>query len=134
MRLIITGSRSIYGPNGVKEVKEAIRQSGWRPNEIISGHKGGVDRIGEEIAKENGINLAIFPANTKKYGKSAFFKQNAKLTWYASMFNEERGDKCPDNLKGAIIVVWNGRCKTTEHLIKIAGEHKVPTHIHIVDK
>ena len=132
MRLIIAGTRSIYGPEGTRLVKEAIEASGWTPTEIISGHARGVDTIGEEIADELGIDLVIFPANWKKYGKAAGYRRNQKMVWYANMFNKERGEDCKDELKGALIAVWNGSSTGTKNVIELAKQDKLPHYVHLV--
>jgi hypothetical protein len=126
MRLIIAGSRSVYGHEGVEAVKAAIEESGWTPTEVISGHARGVDTIGEEIADELHVDLTIFPANWKKYGKSAGFRRNQKMVWYANLFNKERGDKCTDVLKGALVAVWDGKSSGTKSIIELAQRDKLP--------
>lgn len=129
MRLIIAGSRSIIDTN---EVRKAITDSTWTPTEIISGGARGVDKIGEELAAELDVDLVIFPANWKKYGKAAGFNRNRKMVWYANLFNQERNDDCPDNLKGGLIAVWNGKSKGTKNIIGLAQANNLPLHVHKV--
>ena len=130
MRIIIAGSRGIHGPEGVKAVKEAIRLSGWTPTEIISGGARGVDKIGEEIAEEMRVDLVVFPANWKLNGKSAGFKRNKKMLWYANLFNLEKGSDCPDKYKGALIAVWNGTSSGTKSMIELAKANGLPHFVH----
>lgn len=134
MRVIIAGSRSLYGPRGTKIVRQAIKDSGWKLTEVISGHAKGVDIIGEEIAKEDGIELTIFPANWKKHGRAAGYKRNEKMAWYANLFNkqyteEDKWDEIPDNLKGGLIAVWKNKSKGTGSMIEIAEQLELPTYV-----
>lgn len=136
MRMIIAGTRSLYGPEGEKIVREAIKESGWTPTEIISGNARGVDTIGEEIAKEEGIDLTIFPANWKKYGKAAGYKRNEKMAWYANIFNkqyveDDKWDEMPDKLKGCLVAVWNGTSTGTKNMIEIAEGLELPVYTHL---
>lgn len=129
MRLIIAGSRSLYGPEGVLIVKKGLKNSGWAPNEIISGNARGVDKIGEQIAKENSIDLTIFPANWSKYGKAAGFKRNYKMIWYASIFDKKLAS-CPDHLKGALLAIWDGKSKGTKSIIDLAAKYMLPLFVY----
>ena len=52
--------------------------------EIISGHCSGADQLGEQYAKKHNINCKIFPAEWKKYGKSAGPIRNSKMIRYAA--------------------------------------------------
>ena len=130
MRVIIAGTRSLYR---TEVVRKAIAESGWTLNEIISGGAQGVDTIGEEIAKEDGIDLVRFPANWKKLNKAAGYKRNEKMAWYANLFNEE-GGVIPDKLKGGLIAVWDGQSTGTKNMIEIAERVGLPVFIHIYNK
>lgn len=127
MRLIIAGSRSIID---IAHIRNAIRESGWTPTEIISGDADGVDKLAIRYAKENHIDLAIFPANWRKHGKAAGYKRNQKMAWYANLFNNR--EDVTDNLRGGLIAVWNGKSTGTNHMINIAESNGLPTHVYIV--
>lgn len=51
--------------------------------EIISGHCSGADQLGEQYAKKHNINCKVFPAEWKKYGKSAGPFRNSEMIKYA---------------------------------------------------
>jgi len=127
MRLIIAGSRSIID---IAHIRNAIRESGWTPTEIISGDAEGADKLAIRYAKENHIDLAIFPANWRKYGRAAGYKRNQKMAWYANLFN--RKEDATDNLKGGLVAIWNGKSAGTKHMIDIAETNGLPTHVYIV--
>ena len=46
---------------------------------IVSGHCSGTDLMGERYAKENGYEVEIYPAEWKKYGRSAGPKRNKQM-------------------------------------------------------
>jgi len=46
---------------------------------IVSGHCSGTDLMGERYAKENGFDVEIYPAEWKKYGRSAGPKRNKQM-------------------------------------------------------
>lgn len=52
MKTIIAGSRSI---NEYALVERAIREGGFDIEEVVSGGAAGVDQIGEQWARRNGI-------------------------------------------------------------------------------
>lgn len=92
MKVIIAGSRTI---NDIKKVENAIFISGFKVTEVVSGNAKGVDRLGEEWSKNNGISIKKFPANWEKYGKSAGYIRNVEMAKYVGN-------------KGGLIAVWGG--------------------------
>lgn len=59
MKVIIAGSRSI---NDLDAVFVAMRRSGFKVTEVVSGRARGVDRLGEKWAKRLRIPVKPFPA------------------------------------------------------------------------
>jgi len=110
MKLIIAGSRSI---TSYDTVKRAIIESGlWAKHkksiEVVSGKADGVDTLGEEFAKKNGLQIHSFPAKwddieapgavvrTRRDGK--------KFNLLAGIWrNHEMGDFADEAL-----IVWSG--------------------------
>ena len=74
--------------------------------EIVSGTDKGADKLGERYAKENYMSLKQFPADWKKYGKSAGYRRNIQMAEYAD----------------ALIAFWDGKSKGTKHMIDIATD------------
>jgi hypothetical protein len=70
-------------------------------DEIVSGGARGVDALGERYARENNIDLAIFPANWKEFGKSAGYRRNQQMADYAD----------------ALIALHLNNSKGTSHMI-----------------
>lgn len=72
--------------------------------------------MGERYAKENGIDLAIFPAEWDKYGKRAGYLRNEQMADHAD----------------SLIAFWDGKSKGTKHMIDIAKRKKLFLNIILV--
>lgn len=97
MRTIIAGSRNL----GILEVAKAMAICGWVPSLVISGTARGVDRAGEQWAREHGIPILRMPADWERYGKRAGMIRNAAMA---------------DNAE-ALVAVWDGVSRGTENMI-----------------
>ncbi len=104
MRTIIAGSRNI---TDINVVREAVKKSKFSITEVVSGCAKGVDKLGEEIAKELGLPIKRFPAKWDEYGKRAGFIRNEEMAEYAD----------------ALIAVWDGKSKGTKHIINLAAKN-----------
>lgn len=100
MKVIIAGSRDC---TDMKILLEAINESKFNISEVISGGARGADALGELWAKNNNIPLKIFPADWS-IGKSAGYIRNKQMAEYGN----------------ALIALWNGESKGTNHMIEIA--------------
>lgn len=80
--------------------------------EIVSGHCGGADAMGEEFAKHYGLRLKVFPVDCDKYEKYA-----GSLAEYASKEN------------GMLIAFWDGESRGTRNMIEKALDHKLDVHV-----
>lgn len=136
MRVIICGSRIIKGSNCMSHVMDGIQACPFEITEEISGGAEGVDELGYAWAKEAGIDRVEFPANWKGKGRSAGYKRNQKMALYASLFDKryaEKEEKCPNELQGACLAIWDGKSVGTGHMIDIAKEAGLPVYIHLVE-
>ena len=120
LRVIIAGSRDFtnydFLSNQVHLILNAYKATNDNLNiTIISGNARGVDQMGERFAKNNNLNLKMFPANWDKYGKSAGYLRNEEMLNYA--MNESYP---------ILIVFWDGISKGTKHMIDIADKKQVP--------
>jgi len=104
-RIIIAGGRTFNNPD-LAEVELLKLTNGLGPEEvmIISGGAKGADTIGEYIARTYGTNLAIYPAQWNRHGKSVGYKRNTLMA--------ENTD--------ALLAFWDGKSKGTKHMIDIA--------------
>lgn len=102
MRVIIAGSRDI---TDYEFVKFAIRCSGFKITEVVSGCATGVDRLGERWAAENDVAVMRFPADWKTHGKAAGAIRNRRMAEYGA----------------ALIAVHDGSSRGTQNMIDTAS-------------
>ncbi|MGV8946616.1 MAG: DUF2493 domain-containing protein [Lutibacter sp.] len=74
--------------------------------EIVSGAYKGADLLGELYAKERNYPIKQFPADWRRYGKSAGQKRNVEMAIYAD----------------ALIAFWDGKSKGTKNMIDLATQ------------
>lgn len=72
LRVLIAGGRT-FSEYSIFDlfVTDILNKYDYDNIEIVSGHCDGVDKMGEDYALANNINVKVFPAEWKKYGKSA---------------------------------------------------------------
>ncbi len=107
MKVIIAGSREI---KDYPLLLEAIKQSGFEIDEVVSGGAAGVDKLGERYAKENGKKLTVFPADWEAYGKGAGPVRNGEMAFYVGS-------------AGALIALWDGSSRGTKDMIEKATKY-----------
>lgn len=79
MKLIIAGSRDlIITTNELKSTLEKYINFN-DVKTIVSGNCSGIDKIGEQLAKANNLEVLLFPADWKTHGKSAGPIRNMKM-------------------------------------------------------
>lgn len=139
MRVIIAGSRGIKDAEAFNLICEAVKESDWNVDEVISGAADGLpwDENGRKSvdtqaimwAKENHIDYAVFPANWKKYNKAAGYKRNQKMAWYADvaykqllLSGKHKEEDVADKYKPGLIAIWDHKSSGTKHMIDIATE------------
>ena len=112
MKLIIAGSRRLTIAAPIKAFLTSTVAMFEEPvTEVVSGGARGVDSIGEEWARENGIPVKRFPAEWNKHGKRAGPLRNVEMAKYAD----------------ALIAVWDGESPGTKHMIAEAERRGLTT-------
>ncbi len=106
IKIVIAGCRNY---NNYEEAKEYIDQciSNIRNGNtiiIISGGASGADKIGERYAKEKGFDVELYPADWKKYGRSA-----------GPIRNKIMAQECD-----YAICFWDGKSRGTKSMIEFA--------------
>jgi hypothetical protein len=114
MRTIIAGSRT---NNNIKDLIKAIDYCNWPITSVITGKARGVDHLGELWASYHKIPIIEFPANWKKFGKSAGYKRNKEMA---------------DNAD-ALIALWNGKSRGTKSMIELAITNKLLVFVEMID-
>ena len=73
---------------------------------IVSGMARGADTLGVRYAQDRQLTVAKFPAEWKRYGKSAGYIRNQEMAKEAD----------------ALIAFWDGKSRGTKHMIDIATD------------
>lgn len=115
MKTIIAGSRDI---TEYYLLLEAIHEANIAISEIVSGGARGVDTLGVEYAKLNGIKFTMFYADWDRLGRKAGYIRNSAMADYAD----------------ALIAVWDGESKGTKHMIDLATKAGLRVHVYHPDK
>lgn len=107
-KVIIAGSRGFSNYKLLKETcNNVLREKKKTHNVIVvSGNARGADMLGEKYSKDEGFGLEIYPADWKKFGKSAGFRRNEQMAEVAD----------------GLIAFWDGKSNGTKHMIDIANE------------
>lgn len=118
MRLIIAGSRSIESREVVFGIIEHFlsRHEEIHVTEVVSGKAHGVDSLGEEWAKSNGVPVKPFPAAWRVngvYRKSAGMVRNGEMARYAD----------------GLLAIWDGESNGTANMILQMGFQKKLTQV-----
>jgi hypothetical protein len=114
MRTIIAGSRVILGKN---IVREAHILSGFTVTTVISGGAKGVDRLGEQYAKEIGVPVEVYEPDWEGQGKKAGYLRNQSMALVAD----------------ALIAIWDGKSKGTKHMIDIATRKGLKVYVYLIE-
>lgn len=102
MRVIIAGSRDLTNP---KLVDHAIAASGFEITCVLSGKARGIDKLGEDWAKANGIPVDSHPADWAAHGRHLAGRiRNAKMA----------------SLAEALIAIWDGKSPGTANMLSEA--------------
>ena len=103
MRVIIAGSRE-FKDYVLLKVRVMHMLANQTDVTIVCGEARGADALGKRLALELGWQVASYPADWDKYGKSAGYRRNELMA---------------DNAD-ALIAFWDGASKGTKHMIDIA--------------
>jgi hypothetical protein len=103
MRTILAGSRGLTDP---VLLESAISESGFDITLVVSGGARGVDSLGEEWARENGIPVERYKPDWKRFGKGAGVMRNSDLMSKAE----------------ALVALWDGKSIGTRDVVRKAQE------------
>ena len=111
IRMIVAGGRTFSDYEALANSIEAyLRDSNitYDKLEIVSGGCTGVDLLGERFANERGITVTRFPAEWKKYGRSAGIIRNQEMINYAA----------DGTSRGILLAFWDGKSRGTGYTVK----------------
>jgi hypothetical protein len=101
MRVIIAGGRDF---NDFWVLQDAIEESGFDIETVVSGGAKGVDAMGEIFANEMNLKLNIYQADWERHGRAAGPIRNRKMAEHAD----------------ALIALWDGKSRGTKNMIETA--------------
>lgn len=122
LRIIIAGSRDFNDYELLKREALNILKQNNRPKDtvkIISGTARGADTLGEQFAKEFGLEVKRFIPDWDRLGKRAGYIRNAEMAKYATK----------DDNNGMLIAFWDGKSKGTKHMIDLANRYGLEVHV-----
>ena len=106
MKLLIAGSRSITDFDLSCYVSKEV-------DTIISGGADGIDAVAEEYADSHRISKYIIRPRYDLYGRAAPLKRNEEMV----------------DIADAILIIWDGHSKGTQHTINYAKKTNKSTTI-----
>jgi len=120
MKIVIFGTRKFNNYSILKQVVEST--DSYKKGKItcvISGRAKGADTLGEQWAREKGIELILMPANWERYGRAAGPIRNKQMAEIAD----------------AAIGFWDGNTihSGTYNMINTCKKLKVPLLVYRVD-
>ena len=80
---------------------------------IVSGGAKGADLWGELYARDYNYKVKRYPADWDRFGKRAGYLRNEDMAANAD----------------ALVALWDGTSRGTQHMINIAAQHGLPTRI-----
>lgn len=117
MKTIIAGSRSIKDIKLVKRtISSIVQENGLEISEVVSGCAFGPDTVGKWWAENRDIPVEEFPAKWDEYGKGAGYRRNEEMAEYAD----------------ALIAIWDGKSKGTQHMIGTAHQNGLEVYVEIL--
>lgn len=109
MRVAIVGCRDWRDTSVIRDLIERLPAD----TVVVSGHGGNVDLYAERAAKARGLQTLIFPADWKKYGRSAGPLRNATIVGNSDY----------------VIAPWDGKSHGTHDTIRKAESAGIPVQI-----
>lgn len=101
MLVLICGSRDWENKDIIQSALDELGEG----DVVIAGGARGADRLGEQLAKAQGLQVRVFPADWDQYGKSAGAIRNIQML---------------DQEPNQIWAFWDGKSPGTAHTIREA--------------
>ena len=114
-RVIIAGDRRLNDYDFLREKCDEVLSERIASGRvvIVSGHARGTDLLGERYASEHSLQCELFPADWKKFGKSAGPIRNREMATHAD----------------ALIAFYDGKSKGTGNMIRFARDFGLEVNI-----
>lgn len=105
-RVIIAGSRTFTDYEKLEATMDELLRNQLPDVIVISGGAKGADELGERYAKAHDLNLIVYPARWREFGKAAGHIRNREMA----------------GISRALVSFWDGQSPGTESMIEIARE------------
>lgn len=115
--LLVAGSRSYENYEEFVVIMDKVLAK-QEEVQIICGGARGADHMAEVYAATRHIPIKVFPADWKKYGKSAGYRRNEEMHKFLSRF-KNRG----------CILFWDMQSPGTKHNIPLCEAARTPLRI-----
>lgn len=114
-RVVVAGCRKFNDYEVAKEYIEMCIKHIRKEYTLVflSGECKGADKLGERYANENGFKIERYPADWKKYGRSAGIKRNLQMAQACDY----------------VICFWDGKSRGTACMLSYAKELGKPLRI-----
>lgn len=116
IRMIVCGGRDFADYSYFVSCMDRLL-SYYKSIRLVSGHASGADHFAERYAAERRIEIEIFPAEWKKYGRAAGPIRNRAMLDYAK-------ETVPE-----VAAFWDGKSKGTKDMLKHAKAAGAKIHI-----
>lgn len=113
MKVIIAGSRTLE-----LDLTDIVKASGFTVTTVVEGGARGIDYAARMWAEANNIPVITMKADWDLYGNAAGPVRNEDMA----------------NIADALIAVWDGSSRGTQHMIRAMNKKKKPVYIHRVDQ
>lgn len=133
MRTIIAGSREITDPS---IVERAVAASSFKITEVVEGGARGVDKLGKEWAKKNGIQVTTFPANWKDTKRAGAVVKKRKNEWTGKMEEYDaaagsfRNEQMASYADALIAIQTGGDTPGTQNMISLAKKYQLKVFVY----
>lgn len=104
-RVIIAGSRSFNDYEYLKKYMDFLLQN-KKEVVVLCGEARGTDALGKRYALERGFSVQSFPADWRRFGRSAGVRRNREMS--------ENADAC--------VVFWDGLSRGSANMIAEAEQ------------
>ena len=120
MKIAIVGSRTFEDYNAMCSfIEEKLATMEFTSiDAVVSGGARGADTLAERYAREQRLQMILFPAEWKKYGRRAGFIRNVDII--------RESDIC--------FAFWDGSSKGTAHTIQLCEELNKPYFVYYFKK
>ena len=115
IRVVIAGCRNYTNYDEARSYIDFCLSEIRKENKIVivSGGASGADAMGERYAEENGFEVERYPADWKRYGRSAGPARNKKMA----------------EISDYVICFWDEKSKGTKSMIEYAKKYGKPVKI-----